>query len=370
MNNNLTTLKIIAIFTIFVSGGFGAIIPNLLNTQKKYIGLILLLCKIFSAGIVLGTGFIHLLADSEDCFNSVLGDSHYPYTGFIAGLACVILMMIEQLINRAFTKQNNNHDIITNHGHDNIINHDHHHNFSYGSTEEGFLDLKLDTKSHEKYNSELKNNNLDHDHNHAHTHDNVSNLNNSIDLKSNINLDDNELKIRTGHCHQINILHEDSVNLKKLITVYILELGIAIHSIMIGITMGTNNDEGSFISLLIALIFHQFFEGIALGASISKAKILNIQKIIMMILFYSLTTPFGIAIGLLINNTYNTNSNESLLIQGIFDALSGGILIYMALIHLIIEDFNNNEINFNIKIGMFLFLLIGFGITSLIAVWA
>jgi zinc transporter 1/2/3 len=148
-----------------------------------------------------------------------------------------------------------------------------------------------------------------------------------------------------------------------------LEVGIAIHSIIIGITLGTTVNKTSFVSLFIAMSLHQFFEGIALGSSIVKAKILEFWKVMSMVGLFSFSTPIGIIIGILTNNSYNPESKTSYLTQGIFNAISAGVLIYMALIHLIIEDFNNNDINGNIKFLMLIAILLGFGTTSVIAIW-
>ena len=47
--------------------------------------------------------------------------------------------------------------------------------------------------------------------------------------------------------------------------VYATEIAIAIHSIIIGFTMGVNPNTRSLIGLTIAMIFYQIFEGIALA---------------------------------------------------------------------------------------------------------
>lgn len=50
--------------------------------------------------------------------------------------------------------------------------------------------------------------------------------------------------------------------------VVLLEAGIIFHSIMIGVTLGAGSGAG-WTTLLIVLVFHQFFEGAALGARIA-----------------------------------------------------------------------------------------------------
>ena len=45
-----------------------------------------------------------------------------------------------------------------------------------------------------------------------------------------------------------------------------LETGIALHSVLIGIALGVSNSPCTIRPLLAALTFHQFFEGVALGS--------------------------------------------------------------------------------------------------------
>lgn len=52
----------------------------------------------------------------------------------------------------------------------------------------------------------------------------------------------------------------------RQITAYILELGIATHSIIIGLTLGITTGP-EFQTLLVAIVFHQFFEGFALSTT-------------------------------------------------------------------------------------------------------
>ncbi|KAF3775647.1 hypothetical protein EJ110_NYTH49935 [Nymphaea thermarum] len=58
-----------------------------------------------------------------------------------------------------------------------------------------------------------------------------------------------------------------------------------------------------------------------------------------MALFFSLTTPVGITIGIGISSTYKENSPTALIVEGVFSSTSAGILIYMALVDLLAADF-------------------------------
>ena len=63
-----------------------------------------------------------------------------------------------------------------------------------------------------------------------------------------------------------------------------------------------------------------------------------------MALFFSLTTPVGIAIGMGITNVYDKDSPNALIVEGIFNAASAGILSYMALVDLLAADFMNPKV--------------------------
>ncbi|KAF3779953.1 Zinc transporter 5 [Nymphaea thermarum] len=71
---------------------------------------------------------------------------------------------------------------------------------------------------------------------------------------------------------------------------------------------------------------------------ISQAK-LKSKATVIMALFFSFTTPVGIAIGIGISSTYNENSPTALTVERVFNPASAGILIYMALFDLLVADF-------------------------------
>jgi solute carrier family 39 (zinc transporter), member 1/2/3 len=89
-----------------------------------------------------------------------------------------------------------------------------------------------------------------------------------------------------------------------------------------------------------------------------------------MSIFFSLTTPVGIAIG--IASSYNENSRTALIIEGLFDSASAGILIYMSLVVLLAQDFTNPRVlkNGMLQLFMNVSLLLGAGLMSLLAKWA
>ncbi|KAI8360108.1 zinc/iron permease [Mortierella sp. GBAus27b] len=141
-----------------------------------------------------------------------------------------------------------------------------------------------------------------------------------------------------SHAHGLSLLDES----QRRISTYILEAGIAAHSVIIGVSLGVSTGS-EFTGLLIALVFHQFFEGFALGARIADLAFDTSYTHYILALIFSLTTPVGAAIGIGVSSTYNSSSKTSLLVEGVFDSISTGILLYMGYVNLLAIEFNLNS---------------------------
>ena len=78
----------------------------------------------------------------------------------------------------------------------------------------------------------------------------------------------------------------------------------------------------------------QFFEGLGLGASLAQAHLPRSKTLTMAIVF-CLTTPLGVACGIAASSEFAGDSPTSLCVKGAVNALSAGVLIYLALVDLI-----------------------------------
>ncbi|KAJ5959694.1 uncharacterized protein N7479_006844 [Penicillium vulpinum] len=144
--------------------------------------------------------------------------------------------------------------------------------------------------------------------------------------------------------------HDDSFGLsaeqkqkKETMQVYLLEMGILFHSVFIGMSLSVSVGN-EFVILLIAIVFHQTFEGLALGSRIASLpwSEKQIQPWIMS-LAYGCTTPIGQAIGLATHKLYSPDSEVGLLVVGVMNAMSAGLLIFASLVELMSEDFLSDE---------------------------
>ncbi|KAF2640484.1 Zinc/iron permease [Massarina eburnea CBS 473.64] len=135
----------------------------------------------------------------------------------------------------------------------------------------------------------------------------------------------------------------DAMALKKQsMQITLIEGGILFHSVFVGMTVSITSE--GFIVLLIAIVFHQMFEGLGLGSRIAAVPYPNGSfKPWALVVAFGSTAPIGQAIGLFTRNTYDPNSAFGLIIVGIFNAISSGLLIYAALVDLLAEDFLSEE---------------------------
>jgi zinc transporter 1/2/3 len=93
---------------------------------------------------------------------------------------------------------------------------------------------------------------------------------------------------------------------------------------------------------------------------------------LLMAFFFAITTPTGITVGAGIASFYNPNSPRALVVEGILDSISAGILIYMALVDLIAADFLSKRMSCNLRLQVCSYIALFLGAMSMssLAIWA
>ncbi|KAJ4840150.1 hypothetical protein Tsubulata_000226, partial [Turnera subulata] len=295
--------KIAALVSILVAGAIGA----------------------FASGVILATGFIHVLPDAMESLTSPCLNEDpwgkFPFSGFVAMMSAIGCLMIDCFATSFYSKRA-------------------HLRKEVSSADRG------EHNNNNKVDEENAIHEGHHDEGHVHLHVHGTH----------------------GHSHGPAVVHgsgSDQILLRHRILTQVLELGIVVHSVIIGISLGASKSPSTIRPLVAAITFHQFFEGLGLGGCISQAKFKAITAIYMVI-FFSLTTPVGIAIGMGIASGYNENSPRALIVQGLLDSSSAGILIYLALVDLLAADFMNPKVLNSglLKLGVNVALLLGAGLMS------
>jgi zinc transporter 1/2/3 len=120
-------------------------------------------------------------------------------------------------------------------------------------------------------------------------------------------------------------------------SVLVMEAGVLFHSILIGLTLVVAGDS-FYKTLLVVIVFHQFFEGLALGARIATLQGAIFPSKAIMAAAFALITPIGMAIGLGVLKSFNGNERSTLIALGTLDALSAGILVWVGVVDMWARD--------------------------------
>ncbi|KQK05794.1 zinc transporter 9 [Brachypodium distachyon] len=320
-------LKIIAVFSILVAGAAGCAIPSL---GRRFPALgpdtnLFFAVKAFAAGVILATAFVHILPEAFDRLGSPCLEGHgpwrkFPFAGLVAMLAAIATLVVDTVATGYFQR-------------------------AHGAKK---LAPAVDGDDVEGSGSAA-----DHrSHVHGHGASSAAVIASSSSAASHSHVDGAEL-------------------IRHRIISQVLELGIVVHSVIIGMSLGASQNADTIRPLVIALTFHQFFEGIGLGGCIVQAKF-RLRSVLAMALFFSLTTPVGVVIGIGISSGYNETSPRALVVQGLLSAAAAGILNYMALVDLLAEDFMNPRVQNNgrLQVVVNISLLLGTALMSMLAIWA
>jgi zinc transporter 1/2/3 len=178
--------------------------------------------------------------------------------------------------------------------------------------------------------------------------------------------------------NQANLLSSDlspeSEQKRLMIQCMLLEAGILFHSVFIGMAISVATGT-PFVVFLVAISFHQSFEGLALGSRIAAINFSKSSpKPWLMVLAYGTTTPIGQAIGLLVQSSYDPHSETGLLMVGIMNAISSGLLLFAGLVQLLAEDFLSDK-SYDVLKGRrrwhaFMAVIGGATLMALVGAWA
>ncbi|WOL02118.1 hypothetical protein Cni_G10837 [Canna indica] len=308
-------LKLIAIGAILVASFLGVCLPLFSRAVPalRPDGNLFIIVKAFASGVILATGYMHVLPDSFDDLRSPCLPEDpwhkFPFTTFIAMLSALFTLMVDSVALSHHSKRQKA-------GTATVIDHD-----------VQFAEM---------------------------------------------------VPVALGHGHhgapQLDPESKDEKEatlLRNRIIAQVLEMGIIVHSVVIGLSMGASHNPCTIRPLVAALCFHQLFEGMGLGGCILQAEYGMKMKAILAF-FFATTTPLGIVLGLGLSDVYRDNSPTSLIVEGVLNAISAGLLNYMALVDLLAVDFMGLKMQGSIKLQAwgYVAVFLGAGGMSLMAKWA
>ena len=329
-------LRISSVFILFFVSLLGMVAPFIYaasmrggddspaNRLKISESEALRIARAFAEGVMMGIGFIHLLNDGVGKLSEVSLD--YPALGYtLATVGAMVVLGFEQI---ALT----------------LIN--------QIKTDEEPPKKAIGDKEHVEFGvAGADKSNEDHDYNtHEHAHAD----------------------------HPVSMI-SGTMSMSVIVKAYMMELSIAVHSVVIGVALGSmagKENEQPLQALLIGVCFHQFFEGLGLGTVVDQARIeLGKAKVILFALTFALTVPMGVFVGILITDDQSLEDGPTVdetYTAGCLNSIAAGIVIYVALVEMVVDDFQAASIagNISLKLKMFVALIIGNLAMAVLVIWA
>ncbi|KAH3901980.1 related to Zinc-regulated transporter 2 [Saccharomycodes ludwigii] len=356
-------LRVLALFIILISSAIGSFFP-ILSSRYSFIRLpdwCFFIAKFFGSGVIVATGFIHLLQPAYDALNTeCLGGTfvQYPWAFGICLMSLFTLFLTEIIAHHYIEKSFGNasgHSHFGNLGTKDDSHMAHIHQEDIEEEPEVPEDSGLDNKD---------------------VHYQVQNVEKSTSFNDNdskTSYPDDIENAKGGNGTTTTTEEEDFA--AKFFAIFVLEFGILFHSVFIGLSLAVAGDE--FITLFIVLVFHQMFEGLGLGTRIAEAEWPHSRRFTpwLLALGFTLTTPIAIGIGIGVRHSFAPNSRKALISNGCFDAISSGILIYTGLVELMAHEFLYSD-QFKGKNGLrkmllaFFIMCWGTGLMALLGKWA
>ncbi|KAI0023842.1 Zinc/iron permease [Xylariomycetidae sp. FL0641] len=372
-----TPLHVFALVLILALSTLSCGFP-LFSRQKsagRYTNNIVFLSQHFGTGVLIATAFVHLLPTAfmsltDPCLPYAFSEGYHPMAGLISMVSALVVVAIESYL----TTRGAGHS------------HAHHHEWESDEDEDGSIkgqgasglaarraashrptDIALDdmgssrglmsdvsplpettpTSAPERANGrKLFVSHADNDNDDDEDED-------EDDLDLNLNeLDPTDEDARPlAHPGQPKQQHADThapgapepltaeEQRKRMLQCVLLEAGILFHSVFIGMAVSVATGP-PFVVFLVAIAFHQTFEGLALGSRIAAVQFPRASlRPWLMVLAYGVTTPIGQAIGLAVHTLYDPKSQTGLLVVGFMNAISSGLLLFAGLVQLLAEDF-------------------------------
>lgn len=349
-------LRIGSIFIIMAASMFGALAPIFLARQNKMHvpKFTFFICKYVGTGVIISTAWMHLLDPaienlSDPCLEPRLGD--YPWALAI-GLMTVMVMFFVELLAARMGGDDDSHS---------------HHSSLSDSESDPTLD-GMSLKKSRKNRHDVIAPPCPHDVEssggmHGPDPTTIPGLPDDVSYPPG-----GEDHLAHSREHKDGDAHGGLAG--QLTAIFILEFGVVFHSIFIGLTLGTTDE---LVILLIVLVFHQMFEGLGLGSRLATAPWPKEKQWLPWVLglMFALSAPVGIAAGI---GAKPNNANTQKLVNGIFDAISAGILMYTGLVELLAHEFmfNPHMRKAPMKIQLFAFGCVAFGVTimAVLAKWA
>ena len=274
---------------------------------------------LFSAGVLLAGGFVHLISDSDDDFQE-LNITDFQWAFAIAGGTVAVLACLELALDRAF-----------------------------------------DDHIHKKKESQAKKQNLSEK--------------TGIDTTDKEEIDEEKLQSaeKKGdddhHYHGKDHDHEHfALDAESPFSSILLTIALSIHSIIEGLGIGSTQDVQEIQSAFIAVAFHKGFTAFALGnALVSSGYWSDCTKrkyFYLSIGTFVVVALLGIGIG------WAISAAESGVASAVLVGITGGSFIFVAILEILPQEVQTVKMERLPILPVVFCFLLGYCLMSMLAIWA
>lgn len=144
---------------------------------------------------------------------------------------------------------------------------------------------------------------------------------------------------------------------------YILTLTLIIHAVTEGAALGIGTTLSETFMLLIAIIAHKGSESYALCVMLLRHE-LPFRRVLLLVITFSLMTPFGISMGAMVQHLAAAREGE--ILSAYFNAFAAGTFLYISTLHHIHFHKHAEDTQGLVEFGS---LVLGVAAMGVIAIW-
>ena len=143
---------------------------------------------------------------------------------------------------------------------------------------------------------------------------------------------------------------------------FVLLLVLSVHSLIAGASLGLETAFLASLAIFFAIIAHKGAAAFSLGVSLRHGAFSRGRHIRMIVLF-SLMVPIGVLLGSIFASVFSGTLDT--VFEGVFDALAAGTFLYVGIMEILNEVFEEHGHNW----AKLFLVFLGFGLMAVIAIW-
>ena len=345
-------IKLVGTVILLVLCMFFGIIPLKLRrsdgVQTPRRALFISLANCFAGGVFFSTVILDLFPMVKVKMHEALIyaeiETEFPMGDFLVGVGFLFMLLLEQIIHSCC-----NNTIVDHHGHAH----------AHGVKNRNSDPSESDDEDSDEYNSSDK--------------DRLLGKRKKVSISARpVNEDEGELE-KSIHSIDSNgevyyppkmrrdtysIVSAQSPGVQSNFRTYVLVFAISLHSIFEGLAVGLILKPNQLYQIYIALLIHKSIIAFSIGVQLVDARLTKKVHTICITIF-SVMTPLGVALGLLVLNSFDTG--VKLFFSGILQAMATGTFLYVTFFEVLPHELSIDDDKKTLKI---LFVIIGYALVT------